>query len=139
MRREIDVTIAAAGRDTGKVFHITEMAAEPAEEWAMRIFLSLARAGIDLPADVLNGGMAAVAAVMPALMAGALINGVGSLNYDEIKPLLQQMMDCVQIKEKVVTRNLTPDDIEEVATRLFLRSEVFKLHTGFSPNAAKPA
>lgn len=139
MRREIDVTIETEGRDKGKVFHLTEMAAAPAEEWGMRIFLSLIRAGIDLPAEVMSGGMAAVAAVMPGIIANVFINGIGALNYDEIKPLLDQMMDCVKIKEPAAIRNLTPDDIEEVSTRLFLRSEVFKLHTGFSQSAAKPA
>ena len=135
MRRFIDITIDAEGRDKGKVFEITEMSAADAEDWAFRIFLSLSRAGVDLPGEILNGGMAAVAAAMPSLMAGVLLNGVGAMNYDEIKPLLAQMMDCVRIKEKAAIRNLTPDDIEEVSTRLFLRGEVFKLHTGFSQSA----
>ncbi len=49
------------------------------------------------------------------------------------------MMDCVEIKEERAVRALTPDDIEEVGTRLFLRGEVFKLHTGFSGSVEKPA
>lgn len=138
MRREIDVTVAADGRDRGKVFHIREMAAEPAEEWATRLLLALTRSGIAVPEDMLRGGMASVAAIQQFAL-NTLLNGVGALDYDEIKPLLQQIMDCVQIKEKAATRDLTPDDIEEVATRLFLRGEVFKLHTNFSMSAAKPA
>lgn len=138
-RRTTDVTIAAEGRDKGKVFSITEMPAADAEEWGMRIFLSLTRAGIDLPEEVMGGGMAAIAAVLPGIMAGLLLNGVGSLHYEEVRPLLQQMMDCVRIREATAVRALTDDDIEEVGTRLFLRGEVFKLHTGFSESAAKPA
>lgn len=136
MRREVDVTVETEGRDKGKVFHLREMSADAAEEWAFRIFLSLSRAGVDLPAEVMNGGMAAVAACMPGIMASVLINGVGSLEFAELRPLLAQMMDCVQIREPSVIRSLTPDDIEEVATRIFLRGEVFKLHTGFSQSVS---
>lgn len=138
-RRTIDVTVTAEGRDKGKTFHLTEMAAEPAEEWAIRIFLAITRAGIDLPPELVNGGVAALREVLPAIIGSALMNGVAGLQYDEIKPLLVQMMDCVMIKEAAAIRPLTPDDIEEVATRLFLRGEVFKLHTGFSQNAAPVA
>ena len=77
--------------------------------------------------------------MLPGIMANLLLNGVGGLHYDEVRPLLAQMMDCVRIKEEMATRELTPDDIEEVGTRLFLRGEVFKLHTGFSASAATPA
>ena len=138
MRREVDVTISAEGRDKGKTFHLREMAAEPAEEWATRLLLALTRSGINIPPEMLRGGMASLAALQTFAL-NTLVNGVGALDYDEIKPLLQQVMDCVQIKEKAAIRNLTPDDIEEVATRLFLRGEVFKLHTNFSQSAAKPA
>ena len=138
MRREIDVTIEAEGRDKGKIFHIREMSAEAAEEWATRILLALTRSGIDVPAEMLKGGMAEVAAVKK-FVTDTIFNGVGSLDYEEIKPLLQQMMDCVEIREKAAIRSLTPDDIEDVATRLLLRSEVFKLHTDFSQIVGKPA
>lgn len=138
-RRIQTVTVSAEGRDQGKSFVLTEMSAADAEEWAMRIFLALTRAGIDIPGDVMGGGMAAISGVLPGIMANLLLNGVGGLHYDEVRPLLAQMMDCVRIKEEMATRELTPDDIEEVGTRLFLRGEVFKLHTGFSASAATPA
>lgn len=138
-RRTKDVPIAADNRDKGKVFYITEMAAEPAEEWATRMLLAVTRAGIDLPDELLSGGMAALSTVLPGIVRDVLVMGVGRLEYDEIKPLLAQMMDCVQIREATAIRNLTSDDIEEVSTRLTLRGEVFKLHMGFSQAAAKPA
>ena len=138
-RRTQTVTVSAEGRDHGKSFVLTEMSAADAEEWGMRIFLALTRSGIDIPGDVVSGGMAAVAGVLPGIMANLLLNGVGSLHYDEIRPLLAQMMDCVEAKEEKAVRALTPDDIEEVGTRLFLRGEVFKLHTGFSGSVEKPA
>ena len=75
-----------------KVFKLTEMAAEPAEEWAGRILLALTRAGIEVPADMISGGMASVAALQKFVM-DTILQGVGALNYDEIKPLLQKMMD----------------------------------------------
>jgi hypothetical protein len=48
-----------------------------------------------------------------------------------MKPLLDEMFACVQITEPKITRSLTPDDIEEVTTRLKLREEVLQIHLGF--------
>jgi hypothetical protein len=67
-------------------------------------------------------------------MAGLFGVGISALlkiSYDDAAPLLEEMMSCVQIVEKAVTRLLTEDDIEEVATRVYLRTEVLKLHTDF--------
>lgn len=141
-RREQDVTVTAGtketNRDYGKTFFLREMSAVDAEEWAGRMLLALTRAGVDVPAELMGGGMAAAAAAKQ-LIAQLLVNGIGSLDYEEIKPLLQQMMDCVQIREDKALRTLTSDDIEEVATRIFLRGEVLELHMGFSLDAGKPA
>ena len=58
------------------------------------------------------------------------------LNFDEMEPLLDQMMECVTIipdpKVQAITRPLIEDDIEDVATRVMLRTEVFQLHVDFS-------
>ena len=61
--------------------------------------------------------------------------GLASLtkvSFQAAKPLLAEMMTCVQIKPSPsVTRALIEDDIEEVATLLTLRKEVFNLHLSF--------
>jgi hypothetical protein len=131
------VTISADGRDRGKCFLITEMVATRAEDWAARLLFSLDRA-IDLPDDVMELGAAAVLSMGISVIRG--------LHIDDAKPLLDEMMACVEFvpdpsKKDAATGNpvampLFEEHIEEVATRLLLRAEVVELHTGFSVTAA---
>lgn len=129
MRRLQTVTISLPGRDNGKSFLITEMSAFAAEKWAMRALILLVNSGLELGDDEVAAGMAGVAAVIER--GGFVFKGRG-LAFYELEPLLEEMLGCVQIVEPKITRSLTEDDVEEVATLLFLRSEVLKLHTGFS-------
>ncbi len=125
-RRVVDFTISDDGRDKGKVFHITEMPAAKAEEWAMRALFVLTKAGVELPDG--TSGMAGIAATS--------MGALGAIPFFEAKELLNEMLECVQFipnpKKNMVMRPLTDDDTEEVMTRLRLRAEVFTLHTGFS-------
>lgn len=127
-RKTEEVVIEAEGRDKGKVFLLTEMSATRAEEWGSRFLLSMTRAGVDVPDDFLDRGMAGVA--MLALRA------VGGLTWGDSKPLLDEMFTCVKIipdpTRKSVVRELIEDDIEEVSTRIHLRERIITLHTGFS-------
>jgi len=128
-RKEIDVRITDEGRDKGKVFHLQEMDADQAEWWAIRTISALVRANPDLASSYIEGrGMAALA------MAG--VQALMMLDPIDAKPLLDQMMECVSIKPDPknpnIIRKLLPNDIEEIMTRVKLRSEVFTLHTGFS-------
>lgn len=113
-------------RDHGKRFLITEMSAAAAEKWAMRLTLAMTKAGLDVPEGATNWG---------AILAYGIMKGIGSLSWGDAQPLLDEMFACVQIVEDKITRPPTEDDIEEVETRLRLRSEVFELHSGFSPAA----
>lgn len=126
-RKEKTVLVTTEGRDLNKTFHITEMAAAESEEWAMRALLALARSGVELPDDFMSRGLAGIAVVG--------VQALGGLDYDVAKPLLAQMMACVQVvpdpTRPVVRRALIDDDIEEVSTRLFLRKEVLNLHIDF--------
>ncbi|MGF6604574.1 hypothetical protein P3T23_009330 [Paraburkholderia sp. GAS448] len=127
MRKQIIYTVSAEGRDHGKVFQLTEMPADQAEKWAIRVLLALGRAGIDLPPGIEREGMAAMARVgLEALM---------RIDFHDAEPLLDEMMGCVRFQpnpaDPKVVRALIADDIEEVATRVLLRREVFRLHTGF--------
>jgi hypothetical protein len=126
-RREAVVVIDAEGRDKGKIFRLTELPAEQGEEWATRLLLALGKSGVEVPEGVFSMGMAGLAAVG--------IRAMGGLPWEVAKPLMQEMMACVQIQpgpDARIVRRMIPDDIEEVATRLRLRDEVINLHLGFS-------
>jgi hypothetical protein len=121
---------AAMYRDKGKWYLITEMPAYQAEMWAIHALQAIASGGTDLPQNIIEYGMA-----------GLVVVGLNSLLKAPralADPLLEEMMRCVQFvmdRPKELARALdeaSGADIEEVATRMWLRNEVFKLHTGFS-------
>ncbi len=127
-RRVVDVTITEEGRDKGKRFRLTEMPASQAERWAMRALLAFAKAGVPMPDDMRGAGFAAVAAMG--------YESLALLDFEDVAPLLDEMMRCVQVQpdpnNRDVVRDLIEDDIEEVRTRMRLRKEVLELHLGFS-------
>lgn len=137
MRKTKVVDITAEGRDKGKRFLITEMPAMQAEQWAARAFLALAGSGVELPDNVEKAGIAGIAILG--------FQALGHARYELIKPLMDEMMQCIKIipdperAQYVRDLNFPPPgdvnseaDIEEVNTIGFLRMEVFELHTGFS-------
>ena len=131
-RRIKDVTIDKEGRDIGKVFRIRELPASQAERWALRAFLGIAKAGIEIPDDVAAMGMAGI-----ALMG---IRALSGIDFNEAEILMAEMMSCVvfvpDASRPQVTRPLVEDDIEEIATRLQLRKEILSIHVDFFTNAA---
>lgn len=131
MRREKIVKIASddpANRDAGKSFRIVEMSAVQADDWGIRALAALARSGADMPDDIAGAGLAGVATFA--------FRAVSGMAYLDMKPLLAEMMTCVEImpdpRHPEVKRVLVEGDIEEVSTLWYLRGEVFELHTGFS-------
>jgi hypothetical protein len=119
-------------RDAGKHFLITEMPATKAEKWGMRAILMLRGSGERVPDNAVGLGMVGVAIL------GINVFLRGEMKFEQIEPLLDEMMECVKIirdprHPDVATPLVTESDIEEVQTRLWLRSEVLRLHTGFSP------
>lgn len=128
-RKTATVKIDAQGRDFGKTFVITELSAFAAEEWAGRALFAMLNAGVQIPDNVAKGGLAGVAAL-----------GIGALtkmSFESAKPLLDEMLTCVQIQPSPkVTRAWIEDDIEEVSTLLTLRKEVLNLHMGFFTSGA---
>jgi hypothetical protein len=137
-RRVIEYT-AQHGRDKGKVFVITEMPADQAERWATRALLALANGGAKVPDEVLDAGMAGVAAHM-AGVAIVAIRSLQGLSYAAVEDLLDEMMDCVQHKPMGAAGSLAPMplmkgincQIEEVRTFFDLRVQVLQAHTDFS-------
>jgi hypothetical protein len=137
MRKTKVVIVELEGRDRGKMFLLTEMSARRAEEWGTRAFLALARSGVDIPDYAEGSGMASLAAIG--------LRALGRIAFDEARPLMDEMMRCIKIvpdpSKPAFIRDLLDDggdgdDIEEVMTRAWLKSEVFELHTGFSIAAA---
>ena len=114
-------------RDKGKVFLLTEMSALQAERWAYRLFLALARAGVDIPDDISQAGMAGIAQLSFKML--------GGMHWQDAEPLLEEMFACVRIipdmSKAEFSRPLIDDDIEEIQTRMKLRWEVFQLHASF--------
>lgn len=127
----IRIPATPPSRDAGKTFLITEMGAAQAEKWATRALMAVAQSGLDIPPDVLRMGMGALVAVG--------FRGILTMGFDDAEPLLDEMMSCVQImpdpKNPSLVRPVDEEDVEEVTTRLTLRSQVWELHTGFSPAA----
>lgn len=131
-RRVKTVTISAEGRDQNKVFVLREMPASQVEKWAARALLALAKSGVNISDEAAQAGLAGVAAIG--------IQAFSGIPWDLAEPLLDEMFECVKIQpgdNPAVTRALLEDDVEEVATRLKLRLELFELHTGFSMTAKK--
>jgi|WetSurMetagenome_2_1015567.scaffolds.fasta_scaffold02788_11 hypothetical protein len=132
----------SGGRDAGKYFQITEWSASEAEKWAMSALLAYNRGGGQIDtARMLGLGMEAI------FVLGINTFLRGQMQASEIIPILDRLLECVKIVRDpkardtstgqiVATSIVSPDDIEEVGTRLWLRSEVLRVHTGFSPAAA---
>ncbi len=133
MRKTAVVKIEAEGRDKGKQFIITEMAAEPLEDWALRALLGIMKHADFDPSvgqELLTNGAAGLASLgMAALM---------RMDHTDLRPLLEEMMACVELipdptkPDIKVSISAFPEQIEEVATRVKLRSEWFVLNLGFS-------
>lgn len=142
MRKVKTVTITAEGRDKGKIFVLREMSASQAEEWGRRALEAVAQ-NSEIPVGLANAGMLGIfiLGLKPVLAAP----------FAMTKPLLDEMFErCLSIQPNPsdpgtlrgsgtpVIRSAGPmveEDIEEVATRVFLRDAIFELHTGFSPAA----
>lgn len=131
MRKTKYVDVTDDNRDKNKRFLLTEMPADQAEEWGLRAIFLAAQSGADVPDAVRIGGIAGIAtAGIQAVL--------GGLPFAAAKPLLDEMMACVQICPDPRNPNnprpgpLLPNEIEEVSTRYRLRMELFELHTGFS-------
>ena len=132
------------GRDEGKLFKITEWDAFRAEKWAWRMGLALKGTNGELPDTIARLGMVGIAV--------RTINAILSADVDPAKlmPLLDEMMTCVKIVRDPSVRDpatgqplavdlVGQDDIEEIRTVGWLRSEVLRIHTNFSATAALSA
>ena len=112
------------GRDKGKKFQITEMPAAKIDNWAMRVLLALAAAGIDI-AEANEGIMG---------LARVAFGALGKIPHETALPLLDELLDCVEIVPEGGTArplDLELGDIEDFANLWTFRKEVFNLHIDF--------
>lgn len=132
MLRTQAITITREGRDKGKTFLLTEMPSERAEAWFIRAMMLLGRSGTDVPPDIFQHGAYAFATIGIA----TALAGLGKSPWSELKPLLDEMMECVGYQAPagaiINSPSQVASQIEEVATRMQLREEVLSLHLGFS-------
>lgn len=121
--RRTEIVEITEGRDAGKKYQITEMSAEAAEWWAFRALQAIAGADAELNLQAPLADMAAQG-----------IKALAKVHPDQAKPLLDEMMSCVQILVPATQkpRPLLDGDIEDVKTRFMLRKAVVELHLGFS-------
>jgi len=148
-RRQLTIRIDAEGRDKGKVFVLTELPASQAERWALRAVMALGAANAELPDGMELAGLAGLARGIGVTDGASLLEAFARtaltlftrIPFAQAEELLGIMWACVQIipdpGNPSVIRSLIEDDIEEVATRLRLRSEIIKMHLGFSQAAGK--
>ena len=123
------ITIDAEGRDKGKMFHITELPADQIEWWAIRAFLALAKAGIEIPEEAAAAGIAGIAEL-------GILNTLGRIHPEDAKPLLDELLVGVRIIPDASNPNFMrsdiKSDIEEFRTYFTLRLASFNLCSGFS-------
>lgn len=124
-RKTATVTIETEGRDKGKVFIITEADPQTTEDFCARLIMAALNAGAEIPEGIAGMGLAGV------VMMGA--NAFSLIPYEKLKPLMVEMMTCVQYQTSpgVVRIPNMDGDIEEVGTLLTLRKAVRDVHTDF--------
>jgi hypothetical protein len=132
-RRQEKVVIEREGRDKGKVFWITEMAATEAEYWAGRLLTMFAAGNTNVPPGFFQMGFEGCAAWIA-------VHGIGGIDWTTCKPLMDEMMACVSYqpdpaRANVVRKLMINDDIEELSTLMALREAWFDTHLGFSVRA----
>jgi hypothetical protein len=117
-----------------------EMPARDAERWGRRMLNAMTKSGYPI-FEALNfsaGSMAALATLGIGVMAAADVTLAEPLHDEMLDRCVARVTQDGRVRGTRVLGfpdpigKLLDEDIEEVATLLFLRNEVFELHTGFS-------
>lgn len=135
--RKKELVVSPFGRDQGRHFLITEASAMAAEKWAWRLFLAVKGTNAEVPPEYSAYGIVEVA------RRGINAFLASDIDFEKLEPLLDEMMGCVQLVRDpsvidavtgmpVATPMTLSDDIQEVQTIGWLRSEVLRVHTNFS-------
>ena len=133
MRKEKTVVIEDRGKSL--TFKIREMSALQLESWMARAGILLAGTGIldEANADVRNVGE--IAEGVGKTLATSGLSALGRLDYDKVRPLLDELLGCCSRVDAGVEQPLTPDVlegfIEDVRTLFTLRKEALALNFSF--------
>lgn len=117
------------GRDKGKKFEITEMPVAKIDNWAMRVLLALAGAGVEVAEA--NEGMMGLAKVAFAAL--------GKIPPAIAIPLMDELLECVQFVPNGGSPrplDLELGDVQDFTSIWILRKEVFNLHIDFLQQGA---
>lgn len=125
-------------RDFGKSYYIKEWSAARSDSWIQKLTFAFNRGAGGIPTDIKGVGWEGIA----ILGINTFLRGTG--DKDAIMELCNELLECVMIvRDPKHPENPSPivsdDDIEEVATRWWLRDQVVSVHTNFSPIAALSA
>jgi len=140
-RKELRVKITDKGRDEGKTFVLREMPSDQAERWFVRLVLALANAGAKMPEEILFGGAAGFAEMLPTLRNSLVvaIRAIQGLDHRDVQELFNEMTPFITWQPPGLPappeQEIFPGvncQIDEVATWLKLRFELIQLHVGFS-------
>ena len=132
-RKKMTYVVREDNRDKGKQFLITEMSATQAEDWAISAMMALGAANVELPEDAGTIGMAALAEIG--------LKRLFSVNKEQLKPLLHDLMRCVEFVPDPMKPNITlayplfEAQVEEAKTLFILKWETLKLHLDFFQDA----
>lgn len=119
------------GRDKGKKFEITEMPVAKIDNWAMRVLLALAGAGVEVAEA--NEGMMGLAKVAFAAL--------GKIPPAIAIPLMDELLECVQFVPNGGSPrplDLELGDVQDFTSIWILRKEVFNLHIDFLQQEESP-
>nr|DAX98245.1 MAG TPA: tail assembly chaperone protein [Caudoviricetes sp.] len=122
-----EVTIEK-GRDAGVRFLVTEMPVVKADKWATKVLIALVNAGVEVPN--VNAGMLGITTM--------LLSSLQNIAEDKAIPLLDELLDCVQIIPeggKPRPLDLSMNDVQDFTTLWLLRKEALMLHIDFLQNA----
>ena len=140
-RRNEYFTVDKECRDFGKTFCITEMTAFNAESFAIRAGLAILKSNPSLPPNLIERITDKTITFEDIVSLGlGLFLGVDY--HEDLKPLLDDLLGCVQIivdKKSMIMRHLEDEDIEEFGTLIELRKRVLGLHINFSTAADTPS
>lgn len=119
-------------RDINKTFLITEWPAARADRWMQELMLAANKGAGEIPMDLRGVGWEGIA----ILGINTFLRGAG--DGPRLIELGDQLFECVKVirdpkHPDVLTEIVADDDIEEIATRWWLRNEVVSVHVNFSP------
>lgn len=137
MRKEKTVVLEDGGKQLS--FVVRQMPATKLESWIIRVGLLLASSGVAGELLDEHKGDLDVEQVMHAAVTLAgrgvkgLLTALGRLDYDKVKPLLDDLLACCTLKGNIepLTPEIVDATIEDVRTLFKLQKEALAVNLGF--------